>query len=635
MNFSNPTDYIENQLKLLLLEKEEERKEYERRRNLNKGAKKKQGILWHPVHIEREEYPLRGKILLLISKSEDNYPVNFQTGETISLFHSEQEETKYSIRGVISKIQKNSMEVLFSLEELPDWVDEYELSLESYYQETSYNEMERALNILLKPEKDRTLELRNILTNFKKPGFNTSPNIKIPNLNESQNRAVNHLLSAEHFGIIHGPPGTGKTHTLIELARELCKTESTVLLTASSNVAVDLLVEKAISAGLTATRIGNPARVNERIIPYTLEYKLNDHNEYKSVIKYKREADELFRKAGKFKRNFGKKEREERKELKKEARDLIKTAVEYETNLSLSILEKSDIIGSTLIGITYPIMQKMKFQSIIVDEATQCLEPGLWIAILKTENRIFFAGDHKQLPPTIHSKDNELSTTLFEKLNSYYIDTNVSNLLNTQYRMKENILGFSNKWFYEERLKTDSSVYQRNPVDIFNFVSEGKNISFIDTAGSDTEEKLDEESMSYYNETEISLIKNLIDTIKQNHLQNIIKMGILSPYRSQVEKLKEEFSGFNKENFELEINTIDSFQGSERDIILISLVRSNDNGEVGFLEDEKRLNVALTRAREELILIGDSSTLSFNHFYNSLMDFVSQSGSYRTIWEFM
>jgi superfamily I DNA and/or RNA helicase len=628
-----PKEYFTQLLELINQEREEERNEFEKTQSLSLSQRKKQGILWYPIHIDREEFPLKGKVLLSISKKEDGIVSYFQSGNSVSVFGLDDPKNQ-KVHGVVTKVFKNRVEVLFSLELLPDWIWDVELGLENFYNETTFVEMERAMQILMDPSEKHTILLRDILIGNKDPKFQHTEKFTIKEVNYSQNIAIQNLLSAEQIGLVHGPPGTGKTHTLIHLAKKVLESEQNVLLTAASNVAVDLLVAKSIQAGLSVTRIGNPARVNESLLPYTLDYKIANHPDNKTLQGYKKEAEELFRKASKFKRTFGSKEREERANNKKEARDLLKTAIDMENVLVKSILENSQVIASTLIGITFPQLHKIHFSSVIVDEATQCLEPALWIAILKTDKRIFFAGDHKQLPPTVRTKNSPLSHTLFEKLMERFPEPPVGNLLNVQYRMQEPILHFSNEHFYGNKLLSDLSIAERPSIESFQWISQGKHISFIDTAGSDSVEEMEEDSQSIFNQTEVGLIKYLLTQSDLEKKKFPFSVGVLSPYRAQVEKLKEELEKKDFLQFTPEINTIDSFQGSERDVILISLVRSNFSKEVGFLEDYRRLNVAMTRAKEELILIGDSSTLSFNHFYKQLLDYISQKGSYRTIWEF-
>ncbi|MCX7999776.1 MAG: AAA domain-containing protein, partial [Leptospiraceae bacterium] len=451
--------------------------------------------------------------------------------------------------------------------------------------------------------------------------------VHFENLNESQNRAINHLLKAEEFAILQGPPGTGKTEVLLEYAKYLLQYEKRILLTAPSNTAVDLLTKKCIAKGLKVVRIGHPARISQELFETTLDSQIQKHREFENYLRWKKEAQEIFKKAAKYKRTFTKEDREERKQNLKEARELSKLAQKELERITLDVLEKTQILTCTLSNLFRGVWKNLEFDTVIVDECSQALEPLIWMGVFKTNKRIILSGDSKQLPPTTFS--NNFQATLFEKLLEVYPTPPINNFLNYQYRMHPNILEFSNIVFYNKNILS----LKENSKKFLSF-SEEKGFIFIDTAGSDNNETWDIESQSYTNETEIEILYKIFET----ELENIksASIGILSPYSAQVEKLKQRFSQYlTLNNLNLEINTIDSFQGSERDVVFLSLVRSNERKEIGFLNEFRRMNVAMTRAKEELVIIGDSETLLHSPFYEQMLVHIQKHGKWISIWDFI
>jgi len=636
VNYNSPKDYILQLLQDLDKEKQAEREAYEEERSKTTLKEKKAlGIVWYPVEIEIEAYPILTKTLLKVTKKPDSFLSEFQTGNTVFFFSMENSQERSF--GTIVSVTTHQARVLLS-EDLPEWMEETQIGMEKYYDESTYQEMERALNILLNPQNPITQKLLSICTGFKQPSFSKFVPKSLPNLNESQIEAWKNLLSAVELGIIHGPPGTGKTKTLIEVAKFLSNQNSRVLLTAASNVAVDVLTEKALEEGLELTRIGNLARVSQKILEHTLDFQIQNHPNYKFILKLKKEAEILFREAEKFKRNFGTKQREERKVKRKEAREILQHVAREETQLIDQILQSKKIITSTIMGLTNNFLHKEEFQTIIVDEATQCLEPLIWIAILKTKGRIFLAGDHFQLPPTTHLKNSPFLETLFEKLIKKFPDPPITNFLDIQYRMHPNIVKFSNQEFYESKLQTSSLILNKTLSQDFSFLCSSKAILFIDTAGGDFLEEWEESTKSYWNLGELELILNLLENYKIKNFPSHMELGILSPYREQVERLKKQIQKLfpaSFSNLDIDVNTVDSFQGSQKDMIWISLVRSNEKREIGFLTDIRRMNVAMTRARLELVIIGDSSTISHHPFYSKLLEFIQEEGTYQSIWEYI
>lgn len=446
-------------------------------------------------------------------------------------------------------------------------------------------------------------------------------------LNISQKSAVQDAFNAYPYHIIHGPPGTGKTTTLIELIRHLATKEGKVLVCAASNNAVDLLAERSYQAGLIVTRVGNIARISDDLTHLSLNEKARKHKDWTHIKKVKIEAEEAQRQARKFKRSFGPEERRQRKDLQKEAKDLRKWARDLEDKLVQSILDNSQVIASTLIGTESSMMRDLRFNTVVIDEASQALEPECWVAMLKAK-RVILAGDHQQLPPTVKST-NAVSMGLQKTLFEYLINRDQhTSLLDTQYRMNDKILGYSNAAFYNNDLKSDTRVSSHT------LPSDQTPLVYIDTAGTGFEEEVNPKHRSYKNPGEFFIIRE--------HLLSIIEkasghsIGIISPYKEQVRHIQEMIPDTEEFNvMDIQVDSIDGFQGQEKDIIYISLVRSNDHSKIGFLEDYRRLNVALTRAKRKLIIVGDSSTLCGSRLYQELINHLEKYGDYKSAYEYM
>ena len=396
-----------------------------------------------------------------------------------------------------------------------------------------------------------------------------------------------------------------------------------ILFCAPSNAAVDLLTEKLAEKGLSVIRIGNLSRIDENVLSHTLEQLISKHPQFKEVKKARKDAQELRKMATQYKRNFGKEERQQRNLLLQEAKNIAKHGIQTENYIIESLLENAQVITATLVGSNHHYIEHLKFKTIFIDEAAQALEPATWIPILKAE-KVILAGDPFQLPPTVKS-DIAARKGFAISLMEHGIEhlENVS-LLNTQYRMNELIMNFSNQQFYKGKLKADDTVKNHQIFEEFP-------IEFIDTAGCSFDEKSVENSSSLHNPEECSLIQKHLTSLEEKHSLTDFLIGIISPYKGQVEYLKTQFSPQGN----ISINTIDSFQGQEKDIIYISLVRSNLDAQIGFLKDYRRMNVAMTRAKKKLVIIGDSATLGADKFYADLLDYCEKIGAYRTAWEFL
>jgi predicted DNA helicase len=446
-------------------------------------------------------------------------------------------------------------------------------------------------------------------------------------------------MNAQDVAIIHGPPGTGKTTTLVQAIKLTVEKEKQVLVCAPSNAAVDLLVEKLSEQNLRVLRIGHPARVTEQTLSKTLDSKIAMHEHYKELRMLRKKMEQLREMAFKYKRNFGYAEREQRKQLMQEAKAMKADADVLEFYIINDLLQNSDVIACTLVGASNNILRGRRYKTAFIDEAAQALEPACWIPILRAE-RVVLAGDHCQLPPTIKSIEaarQGLSKTLFEKCIQNKPHT--ASMLQVQYRMHEDIMRFPSRYFYHDELLANATVRDHTLVknnEDGNSVSVTP-IDFVDTAGCGFTEEQDPETLSRYNEQEAQLLIH--------HLEKLIReigvddwkysIGIITPYSAQVERLvklaeaSEELSSLSKI---ITINTVDAFQGQERDVIAISFVRSNEKSEVGFLSDIRRTNVAITRARKKLIMCGDSATLSTNPFYLELLEYVQLKGYYDSAW---
>lgn len=651
--------------KLLKIERDEDFEQYKAhfaRNNIN--YRKEKGVTWYPVIITNTEIGLGEYLSIDIERTTNhNEPHQFSGGKNAALFSNHQPDAK-QLNGIIKIINPNKIRLSLSVDELPDWCDDGKLGINLLFDENSYKEMDIALEKVVNARNSRLAHLRDVLYGITPAEFEKEDeSIHITGLNQSQNNAVRKILAAKDIAIIHGPPGTGKTTTLVQAIRQTLLTEKQILVCSPSNTAVDLLTEKLHREGINVLRLGNPARVSEDVMSNTLDAKIASHVSYKDLKNYRKMADEYFRMAGKYKRTFGKEEREQRQLYYNEARKILGEARVLEDYILHEQFNKAQVIACTPVVSSNRMMRDKQFTSVFIDEAAQALEPLCWIPISRS-NRVIFAGDHFQLPPTVKSKraeDAGLKETLFER--SMTIE-NASVMLNTQYRMHETIMGFSNKQFYKNNLIADVSVKDS----VLSFDEDdyllNQPFDFIDTAGCGFTEITNPESLSTANPEEATLlIEHLKSVLEQyyktsplnplsegeadgrdvgsiRNLQGLkkITIGIISPYKEQVQHITNKVAEdeFLKNYLsQIAIKTIDGFQGQERDVIYISLVRSNDELEIGFLSDTRRMNVALTRAKKKLIVIGDSATLGNHPFYKNFLDYAERVKAYKSAWEFL
>jgi len=639
----NKIDRLLKLKELLKIERDEDYAQYKKhfaQNNIN--YRKENGVTWYPIVISNIELGLGDYLSIDLERTTNhNEPHQFSGGKIAALFSNNHKDAN-PISGTIKVINPNKIRLSLTIDELPDWCDDGKLGINLLFDESSYKEMNIALDKVIHANNNRLAHLRDVMYEIKPPVFDKqNDSFNFPKLNPSQNDAVQKIIAAKDIAIIHGPPGTGKTTTLVQAIRETLKSEKQVLVCSSSNTAVDLLTEKLHREGISVLRLGNPARISEDVIVNTLDAKLAAHESYKDLKSYRKTAEEYFRMAGKYKRTFGKEEREQRQLFYQEAKKILHEARTLEDYIISDQFDKAQVIACTPVVSANRMMRHRQFTTVFIDEAAQALEPMCWIPISRS-NRVIFAGDHFQLPPTVKSKlaeDKGLKETLFE--HCMHIE-NVSVMLNTQYRMNEHIMSFSNEKFYGGKLIAADSVKDN----VLSFDEDETMLhtpfEFIDTAGCGFDEIVNPESLSISNSEEADLLikhlKLLMEQYYSSKNFNDIKIGVISPYKEQVQylttKINEEESLKNYRS-QIAIKTVDGFQGQERDVIYISLVRSNDSGEIGFLNDIRRMNVALTRAKKKLVVIGNSTTLIHNKFYKDFLDYAEKINSYKTAWEFV
>lgn len=630
-------NYFKKLLELLRIERAEDRLQYEKlTETASISDRRANGLAWYPVAIRGSEMS-RGDYLTveLERTTHQEVPHQFRGGMP-AVFFTNHDPKKDRVEGTINFQNGNRLKISLKTDELPEWSRDGKLGVELLFDDNSYDEMQNALKVA-SDKFEKNDSLIKILTGEHKPSFDSNISFSgVNNLNPSQTEALNKILSANELAIVHGPPGTGKTTTLVQAIKALVKQNNEkVLVVAPSNTAVDLLSEKLHNEGLNVLRVGNPARVSDELMSLTLDAKMANHDLLKETKRLKKQAQEYKNMAHKYKRSFGRAESEQRKALFAEAYKIMKEVGTTEQYIIDDVVAKAQVITATLVGANHYTVSHLNYKTVVIDEAGQALEPACWIPILKAE-KVVLAGDHCQLPPTIKSDEaarGGLLKTLLEKCVEYHPEA--VTLLDEQYRMNTEIMGYSSKVFYGNRLKAHASVAQNR------LFTNDSPILFIDTAGCGFEEKL--EGTSSTNPEEAALLfKHLsafVGEIKTKFTKETFPtVAVISPYKQQICILKEqlEHSPELKDYADkIAVNTIDSFQGQERDIVYISLVRSNDKGEIGFLNDIRRMNVAMTRARKKLVVVGDSATLTQHSFYGDFIEYAQQIDGYQSAWEIL
>ncbi|TCC98610.1 DUF2075 domain-containing protein [Pedobacter hiemivivus] len=630
--------YFKKLLDLLKTEREEDLQSYiKQKETLSVAERRANGLTWYPIAIRGSEMSRGDYLTVEVERTtHQDLPHQLRFGMPAVLF-SNHDPKNDRVEGVIAYQGGSRLKITLRTDELPDWARDGKLGIDVLFDDHTYDEMQGALKrASLRNEQGDDHQLIKVLTGADTPSFATDIfHYPIAKLNEVQQLAVNRIVAAEQLAIVHGPPGTGKTTTLVQAIKALIKDKGRqILVVAPSNTAVDLLTEKLSYEGLNVLRIGNPARVSEKLFSLTLDGKMANHGTIKEVKDLKKQAAEYKNMAHKYKRNFGRAEKEQRKALFDEAHKIMKAVANTEQYIMDDLLDKAQVITATLVGASHYTVRDRMFDTVVIDEAGQALEPACWIPILKAQ-KLVLAGDHCQLSPTIKSNAAAkagLSMTLLEKCVALHPEAVV--LLEEQYRMNEKIMNYSSSVFYEGKLKANGSVAS-------HLLFEGDApLAFIDTAGCGFEEKT--EGTSTYNPEEaVFLLKHMTQLFTQLSavytVENFPTVAVISPYKQQIHVLKDlliNHPTLQEYASKISVNTIDSFQGQERDIVYIGMTRSNDEGAIGFLSDIRRMNVAMTRARKKLVVIGDSATLSRLPFYADFINYAEQMDAYQSAWEF-
>ncbi len=607
-----------------MLQKEYEyEKELYRQQTREAGIPKRiqQGVCWFPVKLGADRYNSLNQLTVEVTRTEtEETEHSFEYGCPVCFFRisADRQIRYFNFSAVISYVQDNKMVVVLpGPQVLPELVVTGELGVQLYFDDTSYKTMFAALREVAEAKGNRTARLREVLLG-KAPALRreTGP-VRFPWLNASQEKAVNQVLCAKEVAVVHGPPGTGKTTTLVEAVYETLHRENQVMVSAQSNTAVDWIAEKLVDRGIPVLRIGNPTRVNDKMLAFTYERRFEAHSDYPELWQIRKTIREMtgrLRKSG----------REDRERLHNQLTKLRVRATGLEIRIDTELFTEARVIACTLVGAASRVLERKRFSSLFIDEAAQAIEAACWIAISRAD-RVILAGDHCQLPPTIkciEAARGGLGRTLLEKVVLHKPET--VSLLKIQYRMHEDIMRFPSRWFYHDELEAAPEVKYRGILDF------DTPASWIDTSELDLQEKAVAEGTGRLNTGEAELLvrelKNYMERIGiRRILEEHIDFGVISPYRAQVHYLrhllkKEPF--FRPCRRLITVHTVDGFQGQERDVIMISLVRANEIGQIGFLRDLRRMNVAITRARMKLLILGEAVTLTRHPFYRELYEYI-------------
>ncbi len=607
-----------------MLQKEYEyEKELYRQQTREAGIPKRiqQGVCWFPVKLGADRYNSLNQLTVEVTRTEtEETEHSFEYGRPVCFFRisADRQIRYFNFSAVISYVQDNKMVVVLpGPQVLPELVVTGELGVQLYFDDTSYKTMFAALREVAEAKGNRTARLREVLLG-KAPALRreTGP-VRFPWLNVSQEKAVNQVLCAKEVAVVHGPPGTGKTTTLVEAVYETLHRENQVMVSAQSNTAVDWIAEKLVDRGIPVLRIGNPTRVNDKMLAFTYERRFEAHSDYPELWQIRKTIREMtgrLRKSG----------REDRERLHNQLTKLRVRATGLEIRIDTELFTEARVIACTLVGAASRVLERKRFSSLFIDEAAQAIEAACWIAISRAD-RVILAGDHCQLPPTIkciEAARGGLGRTLLEKVVLHKPET--VSLLKIQYRMHEDIMRFPSRWFYHDELEAAPEVKYRGILDF------DTPVSWIDTSELDLQEKAVAGGTGRLNTGEAELLvrelKNYMERIGiRRILEEHIDFGVISPYRAQVHYLrhllkKEPF--FRPCRRLITVHTVDGFQGQERDVIMISLVRANEKGQIGFLRDLRRMNVAITRARMKLLILGEAVTLTRHPFYRELYEYI-------------
>ena len=638
--------------------------------------KVKRGDAWFPLQVGKSFYnSLNQTAIEVFRTSDQDIEHNFEFGRPVMFFmvkkmdknenqgstalqlsenaNQKVQSIKYfSFTGTVSYVDGDRMVIT-----VPDSAPLLDLQqstepigVQLSFDETSYKLMFEALDRVMKAKNNRLAYLRDLFYSHQKAGRFSFEPMKFPWLNPTQERAVNEVLWAKDVAIVHGPPGTGKTTTLVEAINETLMRESQVLVCAQSNMAVDWISEKLVDRGINVLRIGNPTRVNDKMLGFTYERRFESHPDYPQLWAIRKAIRELRKNRKKGSENYHQK------------MDRLKSrAAEIELRINAELFGEARVIACTLVGSAHHLLEGMKFGTLFIDEAAQALEAACWIP-MRRASRVILAGDHCQLPPTVKSiaaLRAGLGKTLMERIAENKPE--VVTLLKIQYRMNDEIMRFSSDWFYGGKVESAPQIKYRSVLDYDHPITwidtsneenqitiEGENapedsasVSSSESAANQNsdlnfKEQFVGESFGRINKAEaeltlLTLAEYFTKIGKRRVLEERIDVGIISPYRAQVQYLKKlikKYEFFKPYRRLISVNTVDGFQGQERDVILISLVRSNDEGQIGFLKDLRRMNVAMTRARMKLIILGNKDTMTKHPFYKKLWEYVEAINNY-------
>jgi superfamily I DNA and/or RNA helicase len=540
----------------------------------------------------------------------------------------EDQPTSLGTRGVVCERRDSSLRVAVN-EPLDVESETYRIDLAG--DEAARLRQKLALDRARLAGRDRLAELRTYLLGEAAPRFGALPDMTPcdESLNESQLEAVRFALAARELAMLHGPPGTGKTTTVVELIRQAIRRGAKVLACAPSNLAVDNLLQPLVEHGEKALRLGHPARVMPALRAHTLDLLVEEHDDVRLARRLAKEAFALFRKAKKFTR--AKPEPGMRQDLRREGRELLADARRLENRAVEKLLDGASVLCATLTGLDDSLLGDRRFDLLVIDEACQSTEPSCWIPLARC-GRVVLAGDHCQLPPTVLSRpalDGGLGISLLERLVEHF-GMLATRRLQVQYRMHEAIMAFSARWFYRDDLRADSSVARHLLSELPGVTANdltNSPLHFVDTAGASFEEESEADGDSKFNLQEAALVARHVERLLTAGVSSA-DLAVIAPYAAQVRLLRERLTTLG-----LEIDSVDGFQGREKEAVVVSLVRSNPHTEIGFLADVRRMNVALTRARRKLIVVGDSATLAVHPFYRELFAYFEQVGAHHSVWE--
>lgn len=616
----SPVLYLQHQYELLQIEYEYEKEQFKQQTELmGIGRKIKRGMCWYPLNLGRNYYNALNQLVIEVERREDkDIEHQFEYGRPVCFFTQDVSGKLNYLNFVatVNYVDEDRMVVILpSVDALLTLQSKEVVGVQLYFDETSYRLMFEALKQVIGAKNNRLAELRDIFHGTQPASTFSFHPLRFPWLNATQEEAVNKVLHAKDVAIVHGPPGTGKTTTLVEAVYETLHRENQVLVCAQSNMAVDWISEKLVDRGVSVLRIGNPSRVNDKMLSFTYERRFESHPDYPQLWSIRKAIRELYARSRKG---------AEREAVRQKINSLKDRATELEIRINESLFSEARVIACTLVGSANRLLTGQKFGTLFIDEAAQALEAACWIPIRKAD-RVILAGDHCQLPPTVKAPEAlraGLGHTLMQTIVKNKPDT--VSLLKLQYRMNDEIMRFSSEWFYGGMLQSAPEVKYRSILDF------DTPIEWINTEGLDCNEEFIGENYGRINKSEAELsieqLKGYITKIgRERFLDERIDVGMISPYKAQVQYLRRLVRNdafFKPYRQAITINTVDGFQGQERDVILISLVRANEEGQIGFLNDLRRMNVAITRARMKLIILGDASTLTRHAFYKKLYTYI-------------